>query len=349
MLVPDAPTLATAFGVALALVAVGRRCARVDTPVLSHCNAQIAKLLPSLLTLRQGYRPPLIFPNGLMQSSLAETLPPPPDATPYIRETIELPALQGMSKSRCCPDIVPSGVVSIDWLNQADSAAPICLLVPGLTGSSSSQYIRRAAVELHRAGLRVGAYNPRGRGGNPLISPFFYSAGYTEDLRRVIRRIRDAFPDARLTAAGYSLGASYLGKYLGEEGAASELSGAVLFACPTDLVTSVFKGLGNSAGSRVRVQRGWRIRAPCRLPPSSLIVLISLTADCSTSDCHLSSWWTVTSSCRACRRFSAPSCRRSSRIRRRELIWMQRRQPPPVHTHCPADAWRAPSCHRITW
>ena len=351
-MLPDASTLATAFGVTLALVAVGRRCTRVDTPVVSHCNAQIAKLLPSLSTLRHGYRPPLLFPNGLLQSGLAETLPPPPEATPYVRETIELPALRTApaSKRRCCPDIVPHGVVSIDWLNQADSAAPICLLVPGLTGSSNSQYIRRAAVELHGAGFRVGAYSPRGRGGNPLVTPFFYSAGYTEDLRRVIRRTREAYPDARLAAAGYSLGASYLGKYLAEEGEASELCGAVLFACPTDLVTSVFEGLGDSAGSRVRVQCGWRIRAACQLCPCSCLPTLPLqhsligyahpshTADGSPLTRRASSiatrvarsWSTVSCSCRACRGFSATSCRRSSRISQPALIWKRRRQPPRV-------------------
>lgn len=268
-MLPDASTLATAAGLALALIAVGRRCGRLDTPDVSHCNDQIAKLLPSLSTLRKGYRPPLLFPSGLLQSGLAEALPPPPDDTPYIRETIELPALEATTKSSCCPDIVPPGVVSIDWLTQDDPTAPICLLVPGLTGSSSSQYIRRAAAALHRAGLRVGAYNPRGRGGNALLTPFFYSAGYTEDLRRVIKRTRLAYPGARLSAAGYSLGASYLGKYLGEEGAASELSGAVLFACPTDLVTSVIKGLGGSAGARVR-GRGRRTRAMLPNAPPTL-------------------------------------------------------------------------------
>ena len=141
--------------------------------------------------------------------------------------------------------------VSIDWLRQGDAAAPVCLLIPGLTGSSSSTFIRRAAVALHRAGVTVGCYNPRGRGGNELASPFLYSAGYTEDLRRVVRHVRSALPsDAKLTAAGYSLGASYLAKLVGEEADACVLDGAAVFACPTNLVAAI-GGLSASVGSRL--------------------------------------------------------------------------------------------------
>lgn len=161
---------------------------------------------------------------------------------------------------------MPRGQVSLDWLPQPDAAAPVCLLVPGLTGSSSSEYIRKAAAALHRSGVRVVVFNPRGRGGNQLLTPFLYSAGYTEDLRRVVRRVRRAHPDAALAAAGYSLGASYLAKYVGEEGAGCVLSGACLFACPADL-TSSSKHLGRSVGSRFVDRRVLVTPALGRGPP----------------------------------------------------------------------------------
>ena len=163
---PDAcAALVAATFVGLAAV---RRCYAVDVPVLSHCNGFVSsKLLPRLSTLRQGYRPPLLHPTGLLQSRLADLRPPPAEATPFVRETLLLPALSPTPSSTpwmtaCCPELVPAGLVSIDWLDQPDATAPICLLIPGLTGSSDSAYIRRTAVALHAAGVRVGCFNPRG-------------------------------------------------------------------------------------------------------------------------------------------------------------------------------------------
>ena len=149
-------------------LAAVRRCYAVDVPVLSHCNGFVSsKLLPRLSTLRQGYRPPLLHPTGLLQSRLADLRPPPAEATPFVRETLLLPALSPTPSSTpwmtaCCPELVPAGLVSIDWLDQPDATAPICLLIPGLTGSSDSAYIRRTAVALHAAGVRVGCFNPHG-------------------------------------------------------------------------------------------------------------------------------------------------------------------------------------------
>ena len=87
-----------------------------------------------------------------------------------------------------------------------------------------------------------------------------YSAGYTEDLRRVVAHVRTSRPQARaLTAAGYSLGASYLAKYVCEEGERCALAGAALFACMTDLVAGIAR-LGGSAAAQ-RAHRAARLGA----------------------------------------------------------------------------------------
>lgn len=244
----DAPTLAAA-STALLGALIARRSARVDKPTLTYCHARIAEsLLSRMPTLKAGYVPPLLHPTGILQSRLADLHDVPDAAVAYDREELELPKLVlDEKRSACCPDLVPDGLVSVDWLPQPDRAAPIVILVSGLTGSSSSVFIRRAAVTLHEAGFRVCAFNPRGRGGNALKTPFMYSAGFTEDLRRVVLHVREAYPRARLTAAGYSLGASYLGKYVGEEGADCPLDGAALLACPTDLNAAI----GNFGASTI--------------------------------------------------------------------------------------------------
>ena len=107
----------------------------------------------------------------------------------------------------------------------------------GLTGDSSAGYVRRVAQELirrHSSPLRVACYNPRGRGGNPIRTPFLYSAGYTEDLRAIVKHIRTQYPDNELFAAGFSLGGNYLAKYVGEEGANCHFTAAACLASPID-------------------------------------------------------------------------------------------------------------------
>ena len=224
---------------------------QLDVPLLLYSNEAIAGLLPLLPSLCHGYRPPALLPSGLLQSTLADAAPPPGVAMTFVREDFPLNERDYPTPRRlCCPEHVPCGTVSIDWLVQADEDAPVCILVPGLTGSSSTAYILEAASALHRSGFRVGCFNPRGRGGNKLETPFLYSAGYTEDIRHVIGHIRCRFPNAMLTAAGYSLGASYLAKYVGEEGAECPLAGAALFACPVALQASIAR-LGSTFARRM--------------------------------------------------------------------------------------------------
>lgn len=129
--------------------------------------------------------------------------------------------------------------MSVDWLTveEDNKSAPIVLLVPGLTGDSSSGYIRRVANNLQSRGFRVACFNPRGRGGNPIDTPFLYSVGYTEDLRSIITHIRKQYPDNTLFAAGFSLGSNYLAKYVAEEGDDCPLTAAACLACPVDCLS----------------------------------------------------------------------------------------------------------------
>lgn len=203
-------------------------------------NPTISALLRNMRVLHTGYRPPALLPSGIAQSLMAGQYAPDPSPV-FRRQELELGVLDfrrnPRARTACCPEVVPAGVCSLDWLEVPDKHAPIVMLVPGLTGSSSSVYIQRAAVALHGTGARVAVFNPRSRGGVKLRSPFLYSAGYTEDLRRAVDVVGSSaggFPGAQILGAGYSLGSSYLLKYCCEEGDACVLSGAALFACPVD-------------------------------------------------------------------------------------------------------------------
>ena len=139
------------------------------------------------------------------------------------------------------------------------SSLPIVLVIPGLTGDSSAGYVARLCCHLHQRGhkFRPVAYNPRGRGGNDLEEPFLYSAGYTEDLRRVVSHLRSQHPQAAgIYAVGFSLGANVLGKLAGEVGgtggaaAGWKLDGCVCVCAPLDCL-SMSNGLANSLAGRL--------------------------------------------------------------------------------------------------
>ena len=57
----------------------------------------------------------------------------------------------------------------LDWLNppgdEPDPTAPIVLLLPGLTGSSQSEYIKSFILAAQDVGARCVVFNNRGRGG----------------------------------------------------------------------------------------------------------------------------------------------------------------------------------------
>ena len=163
----------------------------------------------------------------------------------YRRDEIHLPEMEKREDSTCCPDVIPEGVISVDWW-EVDGVAeedrknlPIVILVPGLTGSSESEYLKRTGKVFHEKKFRVVAYNPRGRGGNPLITPFLYSVGYTEDFRRAVAHIRSTNPDSPyIFAVGYSLGSNYLAKYIAEEGENCLLSAACCLGGFIDCMTT---------------------------------------------------------------------------------------------------------------
>ena len=87
---------------------------------------------------------------------------------------------------------------------------------------------------LSEDGYRCVVFNNRGCGNLPLSTPLGYSAAATSDLGSVVAHIRRAFPHAPLFAVGFSLGSVILVKYIAEQGATCELSGAISISNPWD-------------------------------------------------------------------------------------------------------------------
>ncbi len=130
------------------------------------------------------------------------------------------------------------GTVAIDWTShgvqqrseigphgqrmesaQCQRHVPVLVVLHGLTGGSHEAYVRRLVDWAHRQyGWRAAVINYRGCNGVPLTTPQSYSAGWTDDVRAVVKHVHDSLPDAPLCIAGFSLGANITVKYVGEEG-----------------------------------------------------------------------------------------------------------------------------------
>ncbi|KAK9810879.1 hypothetical protein WJX73_005069 [Symbiochloris irregularis] len=146
-------------------------------------------------------------------------------------------------------DMPDGGAVALDYEDlQADlpfnldrdlpGDAPVLILLPGLTGGSHDSYVRHMVGAARRTGIRTICFNSRGTSTGPVLTPQFYSASYTGDLREVVQHIRGKYRDSVLLAAGWSLGANILVRYLGEEGEGTPIVAAVSMCNPFDLVKS---------------------------------------------------------------------------------------------------------------
>ena len=211
------------------------RCYIGQVPILhgSRTNKRTAAAIRLLRTMRYHCTPWLI--NGCMTtiwSSFFRTTP----KINFRREIVELS---------------DGGTVALDWTGcaTASDTAPTLLILHGLTGGSHEAYVRHLVLGALARSWCVVVMNARGCGGNALRTPMTFTAARTADLRHVVTFLREGHSSdasassvARgglLFAAGFSLGAGILGKFVGEEGAAGRKGGgldaAVLNSAPFDL------------------------------------------------------------------------------------------------------------------
>ncbi|KAF6153705.1 hypothetical protein GIB67_000938 [Kingdonia uniflora] len=182
-------------------------------------------LLPVLTTLQKGYNSfPIVSWNRHFETIFAS----------FYR------SLPGVRLRRECLRSEDNGTVTLDWVYGDDvelpRESPVLILLPGLTGGSGDTYIQHMLVRARRNRWRVVVFNSRGCANSPVTSPQFYSASFTEDLRLVVKHVATRYQSSNLYAAGWSLGANILVRYLGEESHRCALSGAVSLCNPFDLL-----------------------------------------------------------------------------------------------------------------
>lgn len=172
-----------------------------------------------------AFRPAWWARNPHVQTLLAATVFRRRASPQLHRETLELP---------------DGDFLHLDWTMplRADQSRRILLVIHGLEGSSQSPYAAAIMEGVQQRGWQGIVMHFRGCTGVPNRLPRTYHAGETGDIDFVLNSLRHRYPDAHITAVGYSLGGSVLLKYLGERGDAAAVNSAISVSVSFDLDAS---------------------------------------------------------------------------------------------------------------
>ncbi|CAL8148309.1 unnamed protein product [Orchesella dallaii] len=197
----------TTAATTVAMVAVYYIFSVVQKPTIFTGNLLLQKFLDDHMpSLKEKYWPCWFSWEGRLQSALGLNLRISSKETlPYRREILELK---------------DGGQLAVDFLGEqenkdvADDEKLVVFLLPGLTSSSNTSYVKTIAMSIVQAGAVVAVLNNRGLGGVPLKTPRTYCAANHEDVREVIAHLKKTFPNHKMIAIGASLGGMTIGRYL---------------------------------------------------------------------------------------------------------------------------------------
>ena len=170
-------------------------------------------------------RPPLWARGGHAQTILAHIIPTPApglDPTAENVRTLEIP--------------VSGGDRSLAYYSAGESGTLVAIF-HGLSGDSSSDYVRLAMQAARRAGHSVLAVNHRGCGAGRGLARGLYHSGRGDDLGCVFDWARRELPEERLFGVGYSLSGNAMLLLLSESDVPSSHlpDGAIVVNPPIDL------------------------------------------------------------------------------------------------------------------
>lgn len=140
-----------------------------------------------------------------------------------------------------------NGTLVLDTYPPLDSPnlpadTPIVVILHGITGSSQEAYTRATVTVITKPksdgglGARAVVLNFRGCDGSPVTSSRLYHAGETDDFRSVLLWLTHRYPAAPIYAVGFSMGASTLAVYLGQQGGDTPLKAGVCVSNPWEYV-----------------------------------------------------------------------------------------------------------------
>jgi predicted alpha/beta-fold hydrolase len=189
-------------------------------------------------------RPPWLGPD--LQTLRNYLRRPAVDLSGFAFERLDLPMRDG------------SGDRMLGDLNRppADTGKPLVVLIHGLTGCSTGTYMLVTARHLLRLGYPVLRLNLRGAGPARRLCQQQYHAGRSQDFRDALAALPPGLTASGVFAAGYSLGANMLLKYLGEQGRDGPVRAAAAISAPIDLAAASRR----IRAPRNRVYQAWLLR-----------------------------------------------------------------------------------------
>lgn len=160
------------------------------------------------------FRPRRFLSNGHLQTIVGNYLPRVdrlPAPVEYVVEVSPATAAMAASHVVCHCHLQPEAV---------RAGRPTAILVHGLEGSSSSQYVLGNGNKLWAAGGNVIRMNMRNCGGTEALSPTLYHSGLSDDVLAVVRFAVERLGLGRIALIGYSMGGNLVLKLAGELGRA---------------------------------------------------------------------------------------------------------------------------------
>eukprot|EP00668_Euglena_longa_P041311 GGOE01054371.1.p1 GENE.GGOE01054371.1~~GGOE01054371.1.p1 ORF type:complete len:384 (-),score=71.85 GGOE01054371.1:359-1510(-) len=161
---------------------------------------------------------------------------PTPYMVSYVLQTLFVVLLRLQPAEPChhqLLEVEPGEQVMLTWFELQDhydesSDVPIVFVLHGIDGNAKKAYARHMAKVMRQRGWR--AVIPTRRGCNPEIpNQRCYEYG-DPDFAVVVEHVAQRFPKAQLFAVGLSAGSNIVTKYVGVQGEACRLSGAVSVA-----------------------------------------------------------------------------------------------------------------------
>lgn len=125
------------------------------------------------------------------------------------------------------------------WQPQAEQRGTV-IIVHGLEGSSSSQYVIGTSAKAWEAGMNIVRMNMRTCGGTERLTPTLYHSGMSGDVGAVLRGVVEKKKVSRVALIGYSMGGNLVLKLAGELGASApaELISIAAVSPAADLAAS---------------------------------------------------------------------------------------------------------------
>ena len=136
-------------------------------------------------------------------------------------------------------ELTDGDFLDLDWVD-GSADKPLLALFHGLEGNSQGHYALALMDALRQRGWRGVVVNFRGCSGSPNRLARAYHSGDSTEVKMVLTYLKTQAGAQALYAAGISLGANALLKWLGESGLEAQqlLAGAAAISAPVDLASA---------------------------------------------------------------------------------------------------------------